>query len=158
MTPAVYANSVSNPLPAAALSAIIPHATLCCQHDRISKLGEPSRYDFNPTVITTHFSRRKPSTIEACITFVMFLENATSGEFAILRIALENAGSERTRLHSAGNEVSRPDTRVSAFSATAGKGGSCSGLQAGVTRLNALDGELAIAVAYHAIGPFPIFN
>src|SRR5271157_4438853 len=82
-------------------------------------------------VITTPRKRWKPSNIDACKTLVMFLEKATRGELAILRIAVENAGSERIRLHRSSRDVSVPAIRFSALRATAGKGGSLSGCQAG---------------------------
>jgi len=79
--------------------------------------------------MTTRLRRRKPSTIDAWRTLVMFFENDTSGELATLRTATENAVSERIRLQRSSREVSVPDISLSAFRATAGKGRVASGSQ-----------------------------
>src|SRR5271163_4439459 len=104
-------------------SAMMAQARLWCQQDLISGVNGSLRYDLRPTVMTTMRSRWKPRSIDACRTLVTFLGKATSGEFAIRRMAVENAGSERMRSHSAGKEASVPDIRFSAWSAMAGKGG-----------------------------------
>jgi predicted secreted protein len=50
--------------------------------------------------MTTLRRRPKPSSIDACIDAGDVFEKATSGELAILRTAVENAGSARIRLQS----------------------------------------------------------
>src|SRR5450631_1601793 len=85
-------------------------------------VSESLRYAFRPTVITRPRRRRKPSSIDAWSTLVTSLEKATRGELAILRTAVENAGSERIRLHSSSKGVSVPAISFNAFSAIAGKG------------------------------------
>src|SRR5260370_28604837 len=101
---------------------MMAQATLCRQHDFMSGVNESVRYALRPTVMTRLRRRRKPSSIDACRTLVTFLENATSGELAILRTAVENAGSDRIRLHSSSKDVSVPAIIFSAFKPRAGKG------------------------------------
>src|ERR1700687_4302437 len=106
------------------------------------------RYAFRPTVITTLLKRRKPRSIDAWSTLVMFLENATRGELAIRRTAVENAGSERIRLQSSGKDVFLPDINFSALSAMAGKGGTLSGSHcssAGSAALNVLVARVIVS-------------
>lgn len=99
----------------------------------------PSR----PTVIRMLLRRRKPSSIDACNTLVTFLGKATRGELAILRTAIENAGSERIRLQSSSKDVSVPDISLSAFSAMAGKGGMMPGSHCSSLGSAALDVPVA---------------
>src|SRR5271157_5558961 len=73
--------------------------------------------------MATLFKRRKPSKIDACITLMISLEKPTSGELASLRIAAENAVSERIRSQSSRKDVSVPAIRFSACNAIAGNGG-----------------------------------
>ncbi len=96
--------------------------------------------------MTTLFRRRKPSSMEACTTLVMFLENATRGELAIRRMAVEKAGSGRISSQSSSNEVSRPAIRFRAFRAIAGKGGSFSGRHAGCAVCSAVAEEVAMTM------------
>src|SRR5271157_2457993 len=112
----------------------------------MSGVNESLRYAFSPTVITTLRRRWKPSSIDAWSTLVMSLEKATRGELAILRIAVENAGSERIRLQSSSKDVSVPDIRRSAFSAIAGKGRILSGSQ--TSGFAALDVPVARVIAF----------
>ncbi len=114
----------------AAHSPMIAQAMLWRQQDSRSGVNPCAMYALRPTVITTLLKRRKPSSIEACITLVMSFENATRGELAMRSTSVENAASGRIRLHNSIREVSVPAIRFSAFSATAGNGGTSSGRQA----------------------------
>ena len=115
-------------------------------------MNEPLRYALRPTVITTLRRRWKPSSIDACSTLVMFLEKATRGELAILRTAVENARSERIRLQSSSKDVSVPDIKFNAFSATAGKGGILSGSHCSSIGSPALDVLVAKVIAFPCPG------
>src|SRR5271169_2824556 len=127
---------------------MIAQAMLRCQHDWISGVNEPLRYALRPTVITMVLRRWKPSSIDACSTLVISLENATRGELAILRTAVENATSERIKLQSSSKDVSVPDIRFSAFSAIAGKGGILSGSHRSSVASRAWDVSVARVITF----------
>src|SRR5271165_4100925 len=126
-------------------------ARLCRQHEFISGVHEFLRYDLRPMVMTVLLRRRKPSTIDAWRTLVTFLGKATSGEFAILRTATENATSERIRSHSSSRDVSVPAISFSAFSAIDGKGGILSGSHLSSIGSAAFEVLVACVIAFRAL-------